>query len=274
MNKYISSTSNELVKTVLQLQSKSRVRKKEGLFVIEGIREISLACQASLRFKLFLYCEEISSDTEIDHIEKLSIEQNTEWIKISKGVYEHLAHRKTTEGLLAIAYSENRELKDLHLRKNPLILVAEASEKPGNIGALLRTSDAANLDAVIIANPLTDLYNPNIIRSSLGCVFTNQVVMAGSDEIISYLRDKQISIISAALSENSVPYHKTNFKIPSAIVVGTESTGLSQQWLDNSDQNVIIPMEGKIDSLNVSVSAAILIFEAKRQRRTTASPLK
>ena len=119
MKKYISSTSNELVKTVLQLQSKSRVRKKEGLFVIEGIREISLACQASLRFKLFLYCEEIGSDTEIDPIEKLSIEQNTEWIKISKGVYEHLAHRKTTEGLLAIAYSENRELKDLHLRKNP-----------------------------------------------------------------------------------------------------------------------------------------------------------
>ena len=151
--------------------------------------------------------------------------------------------------------------------KNPLILVAEAPEKPGNIGALLRTADATNLDAVIIANPRTDLYNPNIIRSSVGCVFTNQVATGTTEEVISFLKKKGINFYCAAL-QASVNYHTVDYSSPTAIVVGTESTGLSQEWLENSTQNIIIPMEGEIDSMNVSVSAAILIFEAKRQRNT------
>ena len=149
--------------------------------------------------------------------------------------------------------------------KAPLILVAEAPEKPGNIGALLRTADAANVDAVFIANPKTDLYNPNIVRSSVGCIFTTQVAMGSTSEIISFLQKKEIAIYCAALtaSEN---YHIQDFKKATAIVVGTEATGLRDEWLQNSTQNIIIPMQGKIDSMNVSVAAAILIFEAKRQR--------
>jgi len=150
--------------------------------------------------------------------------------------------------------------------RNPLILVAEAPEKPGNIGAILRTADAANLDAVIIANPKTDLYNPNIIRSSVGCVFTNTIATGSTSEIITFLKENNIAIYSAILQE-SVPYQTCDFKESSAIVVGTESTGLSQEWRDESKQNIHIPMQGEIDSMNVSVAAGILIFEAKRQRK-------
>ena len=146
-----------------------------------------------------------------------------------------------------------------------MVLVAEATEKPGNIGALLRTADAANLDAVIIANPKGDLYNPNIIRSSIGCVFTNTIATGSTEEVIEFLKEHNIAIYCTALSA-SENYTKTNFTKPSAIVVGTEATGLSNEWLENSTQNIIISMEGEIDSMNVSVSAAIVIFEAKRQR--------
>ena len=148
---------------------------------------------------------------------------------------------------------------------NPLILVAEAPEKPGNIGALLRTADAANVDAVIIANPKTDLYNPNIIRSSVGCVFTNQIATGTTQEVIEFLNNHNINIYCAALNA-SADYHTQDFTKPTAIVVGTEATGLSSEWLKNSTQNIIIPMQGEIDSMNVSVAAGILIFEAKRQR--------
>ena len=149
--------------------------------------------------------------------------------------------------------------------KNPLILIAEAPEKPGNIGAILRTADAAKVDAVFIANPKTDLYNPNIIRSSVGCVFTNQIATGSTSEIIDFLKKNNISIYAAAL-QASKPYHQIDFTQSTAIVVGTEATGLSEEWRESSTQNIIIPMSGEIDSMNVSVAAGILIFEAKRQR--------
>lgn len=266
MTKEISSLQNDLVKEIIQLQEKSRTRKKRGLFVIEGQREISLAIDGGYEIKQLLFCEEIIDKKIIEQLLLPYLNKPPEIIKLSVKVYQKLAHRKTTEGVIAIAASKSLDLKDLAFSNIPLILVAEASEKPGNIGALLRTADAAHLDAVIIANPKTDLYNPNIIRSSVGCVFTNQIATGSTDEILKLLKDKLINIYTAALDPRSVPYHTINYKKPSAIVVGTEATGLSEQWLKNASENVIIPMQGKIDSLNVSVSAAILIFEAKRQR--------
>ncbi|MDZ7612811.1 MAG: RNA methyltransferase [Flavobacteriaceae bacterium] len=196
----------------------------------------------------------------------LELLKNTELIRIPKEVYEKVAHRKTTEGVLAVAKTKNLVISNLELNKNPLILIAEAPEKPGNIGALLRTADAAGLDAVLIANPKTDLYNPNIIRSSVGCIFTANLATGDNEEIISYLKKHHIQILTAALREDSAAYDRVDFKKPTAIVVGAEDTGLSDIWLNNADQHIIIPMKGKIDSLNVSVSAAILIFEATRQR--------
>ncbi len=229
--------------------------------MVEGAREIELAQKGGYRIETLLYCPEIIGKS-ISSIEN----QNTAHIEISKQVYEKLAYRETTEGVLAIAECKSHNLDQIQFSADhPLILVAEAPEKPGNIGALLRTADAAAVDAVLIANPKADLYNPNIVRSSVGCVFTNSIGTGTTEEIIQFLKQQKVQIFCAALtaSEN---YVNCNFKAATAIVVGTEATGLSEEWLKNSDQNIIIPMQGEIDSMNVSVSAAILIFEAKRQR--------
>lgn len=257
--KIITSLQNPLVKKVLQLQEKSRERKKTGLFIIEGLREIQLAQKGGYEIETLLDCPEVSNNQTFQ-------ESKYPKIELSRLVYEKLAYRQTTEGILAIAKSKNHLLDSLNFKtKNPLILVAEAPEKPGNIGALLRTADAANLDAVLIANPKSDVYNPNVIRSSVGCLFTTQVGMGTTEEIISFLQQHKITINCAALTA-SKNYTEVDFTKPSAMVVGTEATGLSDTWLTNSNQNIIIPMQGEIDSMNVSVSAAILIFEAKRQR--------
>jgi TrmH family RNA methyltransferase len=187
-------------------------------------------------------------------------------MEISADIYQKLSYRTTTEGILAISHTKDLSLKNLDISsQKPLILVAEAPEKPGNIGALLRTADAADLDAVIFANPKTDIYNPNILRSSVGCVFTNAVATGSTTEIITYLKEKNINIYCAAL-QGSIQYFDCNLTEKSAIVMGTEDIGLSAEWLENSTENIIIPMQGEIDSLNVSVAAGILIFEAKRQR--------
>lgn len=253
------------------LQEKSRERRKTEMFVIEGLREITLALKGNYTLATILYCTKITSKEDILKLQEIS-NPETEFIEITSEIYEKIAYRGSTEGVLAIAHTKDLNISKLALGSTretqlnkPLILVAEAPEKPGNIGALLRTADAAKVDMVIIANPKTDMYNPNIIRSSVGCLFTNKVVTGTTFEIISFLNENNINIYCAAL-QASVPYHTCNFKESTAIVVGTESIGLSNEWLNNSTQNIIIPMQGEIDSMNVSVAAGILIFEAKRQR--------
>ena len=265
MFKKITSIQNPLIKEIIQLQEKSRVRKNKGLFIIEGTREISLAIKGKYEIKTLLFCDEIISLIDLKTLTKDI--QNVEIIEINKDVYQKISHRKTTEGIIGISKIKKLVLNNLKFKKNPLILIAEAPEKPGNIGALLRTADAANLDAVLIANPKTDMFNPNIIRSSVGCVFTNQIATGTTDEILTFLDQNSVKIYAAALDSKSENYTQINFEGPTAIVVGTEAIGLSDPWLNKSTKKIIIPMEGEIDSLNVSVSAAILIFEAKRQRK-------
>lgn len=261
MYKQISSIQNPLIKEVLQLQEKSRTRNNKGLFIIEGAREISLALKGNYEIETLLFYPELF---DISKLKKVTNE-NSNCIEITKDVYQKIAYRSTTEGIIAIAKTKDLDISCLKLSENPLLLIAESPEKPGNLGALLRTADAAHLDAVIIANPKTDIYNPNIIRSSVGCVFTNSIAIGTTNEIIDFLKQKNIPIYAASLTA-SVPYTTIDFTKSAAIVVGTEATGLSNEWLKNASQNIIIPMQGEIDSLNVSVSAAILIFEAKRQR--------
>lgn len=262
MTKQISSVQNKSIKNLVQLQEKSRVRRKEERFVVEGLREIDLALRADYRFEELYFCPELVEDSTI---QKLQSHAQT-MIEVPLKVYQKIAYRGSTEGVLAIGKQKSHELDQLKFQhKEPLILVAEAPEKPGNIGALLRTADAARLDAVLIANPRTDLYNPNIIRSSVGCVFTNQIAMGSTTEILAFLQAHNIQIFCATL-QSSVPYILPDYQKASAIVVGTEADGLSEEWRRESTQNIIIPMQGKIDSMNVSVSAGILVFEAKRQR--------
>jgi TrmH family RNA methyltransferase len=259
--KQITSIQNPFIKTLVQLQEKAKSRKQSGTFLIEGKREIELAIKGNYELETILFLPELIAESELNKL----VKNKVELIAINKEVYQKLAYRDTTEGIIAIAKTKSLQLLDLKLPKNPLILVMESIEKPGNIGAILRTCDAAKVDAVILANPKTDLYNPNIVRSSVGCLFTNQIASGTTDEVIAFLKQNNINIYGATL-QNSNSYHEINYTTPTALIVGTEATGLTQAWRDNATQNIIIPMQGEIDSMNVSVASAILIFEAKRQR--------
>ena len=256
--KQITSSQNPYIKSLVLLQEKAKERKQSGTFLIEGMREIELALKGNYEIETVLFLPELISNNQI-------IKLSNNLIEISKEVYQKLAYRDTTEGIIAVAKIKSLQLKDLILPKNPLILVLEGLEKPGNIGAILRTCDAANIDAVIIANPKTDLYNSNIVRSSVGCLFTNQIATGTTEEVLTFLLEKKITIFGATL-QNSNSYHLQDYTTASALVVGTEATGLRETWRDSNTKNIIIPMQGEIDSMNVSVAAAILIFEAKRQR--------
>ena len=257
----ITSAQNPKVKSLLTLD-KPRERRKQQLFIIEGKREIELAIAAGYKIGNIFFCDEIISLDEIPgplKIDKLII-------PVSKEVFEKIAVRESTGGIVAVAEQKAHLLSQIKLRKNSLVLVLEAVEKPGNLGAVLRTADAAAVDAVIICDPQTDFYNPNTIRSSVGCVFTNQLAAVTSAEAIEWLKKNQVKIFCTSL-QASKPYHQIDFTQSCAIVLGTEATGLSEIWTKNSDANIIIPMQGKVDSMNVSNAAAVVVFEAKRQRK-------
>ena len=186
--------------------------------------------------------------------------------ELPQQVYEKVAYREKTEGMIAIVEAKMPTLQQLSLSGKPLIIVIERVEKPGNIGAILRSADAAGADAVIVCDPLTDLYNPNIVRSSIGAVFTVPCLTSTSEECIAFLKAHGIQILTAQL-QDSEPYYATDMRKPTAIVMGTEDKGLSQLWRMAADRHIRIPMLGQLDSLNVSVSTAILLFEAVRQRQ-------
>jgi TrmH family RNA methyltransferase len=256
----IASTQNPKIKNVIALE-KPRERKKQCLFVIEGIKEIKLALDGGYKIGNLFFCEEIITRGELAELgadDKLLV-------PVSKDVFDKVAVRENSGGVFAVAEQKTHRLADVKLSTNPLVLVLESVEKPGNLGAILRTADAAGIDAVIISDPQTDFYNPNVIRSSIGCVFTKQIAAATTAETIEWLRKNKMSIYCTYLKA-SEPYHKIDFTKPSAIVMGTESTGLSDEWVNSSTKNIIIPMGGAIDSMNVSTAAAVVVFEAKRQR--------
>ncbi len=264
----IESIQNPKVKEMVRLKEKSRARTQSGTFVIEGVRELGLAIAAGYKILSWFVQPTICSSEQLEELSKKMSEQGAPLppTYISQAVFEKVVQRGSTEGVIAVAKCQEHSLENLSFKhENPLILVAEAPEKPGNIGALLRTADAANLDALIIANPKSDLYNPNIIRSSVGGLFTVPVAMGSSTEVLSFLQGLQANVYAAAL-QASKPYTEVNFSGPTALVVGTEATGLEALWLEASNQNIRIPMRGAIDSMNVSVAAGILIFEAIRQR--------
>ncbi len=267
MLKSIKSLKNPLVKKIILLQDKARDRKESGLFIIEGAREIHMAVAGGFDIETLLFAEHMSTYFDAEKL-CLHAAHKPEIIEISREVHLRLAIRESTEPFLAIVKMKKQELSDLHFPpdKPVLILVAEAPEKPGNIGALLRTADGAGVDVVIIADPKTDLYNPNIIRSSLGCIFAMPVYSGTSENIVSFLQQNEIKIYSASL-EASKLYTDVIYSKRTAIVVGAEDKGLTEIWTKSGDQNIIIPMFGKVDSLNVSVSTGILLYEVVRQKK-------
>ena len=243
----ITSVQNARVKHVVALQQKSSLRREEGLFVVEGQREIE-------------HC--IAWGYEV--VELFKRDEN-----VTPQVYEKMAYRGSTEGIIAVAKCKDHSLSilsPLTSHHSPLIIVLERVEKPGNLGAILRTAEAAGVDAVIVCDPLTDLYNPNLIRASIGGVFNVPTAVCTSEECIAFLKANGIKILTAQL-QDSYEYYDYDMTQATAIVMGTESTGLTQQWREAADAHIRIPMLGRLDSLNVSVSAAILMYEAVRQRR-------
>ena len=190
-------------------------------------------------------------------------------VEIPEALYRKVAYRESTEGIIAEVAYKSLELKDLHLPENPLVMVLESVEKPGNLGAVLRSADAARADAVLVCDPLTDLYNPNLIRASIGAVFTVPTIACSSEDAIRFLQENGIQILTAQLQDSSL-YYDTDMRRGTALVMGTESTGLTDSWRKAATAHIRIPMLGRLDSLNVSVSAAILLFEAVRQRQTGA----
>lgn len=260
----ITSSQNTKIKRLIALQQKSSERRKAGLFVLEGAREFLHCVDNGFEPETIFYCPEILHGYD-GEAEIMSLTKTAQSYEVSRKVYERVAYRGSTEGVIAEIKSKTRKLSDLALPDNPLVMVLERVEKPGNLGAVLRSADAAHADAVIVCDPLTDLYNPNLIRSSIGAIFTVPTVACTSEECIAFLKNKGIRILTAQLQDSHL-YYDTDMRGSTAIVMGTESTGLTNVWRNAADAHIRIPMKGQLDSLNVSVSAAILLFEAVRQR--------
>ena len=261
----ITSAQNAKLKHLLLLQEKSRTRREEGLFVVEGRRELGHALEAGFRPRTLFVRE-----ADLEALQGLLAQAEAAnpaclAVTLPTLLYAKVAYREGTEGILAVMETQTLRLEDLQLGEAPLIIVLESVEKPGNLGAVLRSADAARADAVIVCDPLTDLWNPNLIRASLGGIFTVPTVCASSEETISWLHAHGIRILTAQLQDSSW-YYDTDMTGGTALVMGTESTGLTDCWRRAADAHIRIPMLGRLDSLNVSVSAAILLFEAVRQR--------
>ena len=293
----ITSAQNPKIKHLLALQEKSRLRREEGLFVVEGRRELEHCLAAGFQLDTLFLCPEIAgpdlpagcpqtpSDVSLRSTPPLTsftvpplpmpraARSSGGWghpariIHVSKEVYAKVAYREGTEGVIAEVRWKERSLDELLTGKDsPLIMVMERVEKPGNLGAVLRSADAAGADGVILCDPLTDLYNPNLIRASIGAIFTVPVVACTSAEAIAWLKANNIRILTAQL-QDSAPYYDVDMTCGTALVMGTEATGLTDAWRQAADAHILIPMLGRLDSLNVSVSAAILLYEAVRQRQ-------
>lgn len=265
--KEITSASNPLIKRILLLQEKSRLRKEENVFVIDGWKETKMALENGFEMETVLCMESIVRSTQFPEIQSIIDRQSSivNVVSVSDEVFDKIAVRGNTSKVVAIAKQKDHSLHNIRLSENPIILILDAVEKPGNLGAVLRIADAANIDAVICCDMATDIYNPNAIRSSVGCIFGRQVAVAAKEDCLKFLQKNSISVFTTSLKA-AKNYLDADYKKPAALVFGTEASGVDAFWENNSTQNIIIPMRGQNDSLNVSNTAAIVLFEALRQR--------
>ena len=261
----IESLQNPRVKSAIKLR-KSKIRRETESTLVEGYREILRATESGWKFKELYFCPELFIDPGAAELASQLQATDLPLFKCTESVFRKMSYRETPDGLMALSPLVGKKLCDLELPKCPLILIAENLEKPGNLGTILRTADASGVDAVIACTPKTDLNNPNTIRASIGSLFFVPVAEAGIEETMEWLKKHQIQSI-AALPDAPKEYTRINMQSGSAIIVGAEDEGLSTAWKESSDVQVSIPMMGRNDSLNVSTAAAILLYEALRQRR-------
>ena len=232
----ISSAQNPKIKLLLELQQKSQVRRQRELFIVEGRREIERCIQSGYQVDTLFWCPEIFGSEEPQA-------EGARVFQVSTDIYNKVAYRGGTEGVIAEVVAQQRTLDSLQLQKSPLVVIMEGVEKPGNVGAILRSADAANVDAVIVCDPQCDLYNPNIIRASVGAFFSVPTVACTSAQCIQWLKARGIRILTAQLQDSSY-YYETDMARPTAIVMGTEATGLTDQWRQAADEHIKIPMLG------------------------------
>ncbi|MEW6285503.1 MAG: RNA methyltransferase [Chloroflexota bacterium] len=261
----ITSPQNPRVKHIVKLREDKRQRQKDGLLLVEGWDEIQLAISAGHRPRTLLTAPELASrpltfpsaETEVEPVETLTV---------SRAAFEKMSYRDNPDGWLAVFPIPQTTLAGLNVSDVPLVIVAESIEKPGNLGAILRTADAAGVDALLLCDPRVDPWNPNVIRASRGTVFSVPVVECGNASALAWLRAHRIRVLAATPSAQTT-YSDVDMTRPTAIAVGTEDEGLTDFWMNNADVQVKIPMLGKVNSLNVSVSTALIVYEAVRQRK-------
>lgn len=261
MSYFIESLDNKKIKNIVKLAKPSE-RRKQGVILVEGYKEIKAALKAGLKLVEIFYCGEYGGENPsffgVDKDGKLIA-------NVSREVFEKITYRETPDGYIAIFLEKTFTLENIKVSEAPLVLVLEGMEKPGNFGAILRTADAAGVDLIIVNEPQLDVYHPNAIRSSIGAIFDKQIVKATQTETIAWLKEKNI-VSYATSKKGEKDFYEFDYSVGTAFVLGSEHSGLSEEWREEADKYIKIPMEGIVDSLNLSVSAGILLFEAVRQR--------
>ncbi|HJR78456.1 MAG TPA: RNA methyltransferase [Anaerolineales bacterium] len=259
----ITSLQNPRVKHIVRLRDDKRQRQQDRLMLVEGIHEIQLALSAGHQPQTLLTSPEIARRQiipagEVD-------DTAAEVITVSRAVFEKISYRENPDGWLGVFPIPQISLDDLQLSDVPLIIIAESVEKPGNLGAILRTADAARVDALLACDPRVDPWNPNVVRASRGALFSVPTVEIDNVSALVWLKKRNIRVLAASPSA-AMAYSEVDLRGPIALAVGTEAEGLTDFWMSNADVKIRIPMMGKVNSLNVSVSTALIVYEALRQR--------
>ena len=260
----IRSLQNPRVKNAVRLRDR-RHRSKQGRILIDGARELSRAIGAGVELIEIFVCEPLCESLDGDRLLADIHDCGAEVIRVTEPVFAKLAFGDRAEGVLGVATGPSTDLADLSLPENPLVVILEGVEKPGNLGAVLRSADAAGVSAVLLADPCCDPFNPNAIRASLGTIFTTPLATAGTDEVLDWLALRGLRVYAARV-DGAVPYTDVDYRRSAAIVLGSEARGLSDAWTTELVTPISLPMLGVADSLNVSATAAVLVYEALRQR--------
>ncbi|MFP6854972.1 MAG: TrmH family RNA methyltransferase [Opitutales bacterium] len=266
----IESSHNPEVKRLIKLR-RARVRRSEGLFIVEGHREIQVGLRSGAIMEQGFFCRAFFGERPQNDLLNELQEHKIPMLEMTEGPFKKASMRENPDGLIVLARTWESDLDSLRLGTPPLVVVVDAIEKPGNLGAVLRSAEAFGIDAILCVDPSLDLFNPNVLRASQGLLFRVPAVVCGRENALAFLRRHELRIHATSARADKVLWD-ANLGSPTAIVVGSEAKGLDSFWLEAADERVTIPMEGGADSLNLSVAVGCLLAEARRQRRDLGSP--
>jgi TrmH family RNA methyltransferase len=264
---YIQSPHNDQVKNLVKLRERKH-RERQGRFLVEGLRELGHALGAGFEIETIYHCPELfSSEAHRSFVDRIRRERSHSLTRMSEVAFSKAAGREGPDGLIAIGKQQGHSLHELELTESPLILILEGIEKPGNLGAILRSADGAGADAIVLVDCILDYYNPNAIRSSQGLIFALPIVSASREQVRSWLQSHHIHTVAATPDTENLHW-SADYTQATALLFGSESDGLTDYWLNEADKRIRIQMNGRADSLNVAAAAAVCLYEARRQRDT------